>query len=211
MAFERQTARKVSIADIMAGKWVKKEGFEPSFVVTPLGIEVSRARVLGTVVNRFAAEDGNFGSLTLDDFTETIRVKTFKTLKPIDGFNVGDIVDVVGKVREFEQEIYMIPEIITRVDPNMEMLRKLELRMLGASGPVVQAMQEEGTGPSANAVLEQTRDKILKLIESAPEGKPYDKILEEAGESETAVEQAVNDLLAEGICYEPTPGKIKKI
>lgn len=210
MAFERQTAKKVSLSDIMNGKWVKKGGFDPSFIVTPMGAEVSRARVMGTVVAKFMAEDGNFGSLTIDDATDTIRVKTFKTVKPIESHAVGDLLDVIGKVREFEQEIYMIPEILTRVDPNTELLRKLELIKSGAAGPLQQAAFPEAP-VQQTSVLQSVRDKILRLIEAAPSGQSYDKILEEAGEAEAAVEQAINDLLAEGICYEPTPGKIKKI
>ena len=101
MAIERMTARKVRVCDLVNGRWVKREGMEPSFIITEHGDKVSRARVLGTVVGLFLAEDGNFGSLTVDDSTDTIRAKTFSTTKPVDNFAVGDVVDLVGKVREY--------------------------------------------------------------------------------------------------------------
>ena len=53
MPIKRQTAIKVRIADLIAGEWVKKEGMEPSFVRTAGGSEVSRARVMATVVGQF--------------------------------------------------------------------------------------------------------------------------------------------------------------
>ncbi len=98
--FKRQTAKKVKVASLTRGEWVKKEGMEPSFVVTPGGEQVSRARVMGTVVAKFVAEDENFASMTLDDFSDTIRAKAFKEVKPLDRAEVGDIVDLIGKVRE---------------------------------------------------------------------------------------------------------------
>jgi RPA family protein len=225
MPIERMTARKVRISELMNGRWVKKEGMEPSFVVTDSGEEVSRARVLGTVAARFLAEDGNFGSITLDDGTDTIRAKTFKTVKPVDGFRVGDLVDLVGKVREYNGEIYIIPEVITTVrDPNMEILRKLELmkkaRELRASppeAPTEEAPDKEGREDEAGdkekkeADEAELRKEILAAIGSDPEGVEYRVILERVKAPETRVEGILNEILAEGICYEPTPGKVKRI
>ena len=100
MPFERQTARKVRIADIVTGDFVKKEGMESSYVVTPLKEKVARARILATVVSRFTSDDKNFASITLDDSTGTIQGKVWRELKPLEGVSVGDLVDVIGKVRE---------------------------------------------------------------------------------------------------------------
>jgi len=51
----------------------------------------------------------------------------------------------------------------------------------------------------------------LDIISSAQDGIEYTKLIEQFGASEAEVEKVINDLLAEGICYEPTPGKIRKI
>jgi len=192
------TARKTAIKDLMSGSWVKKEGMEPSYVVSPSGEKLSRVRLMGTVVGRFVAEDGNFASITLDDGTDTMRLKTFKTAKPLDKVNPGSLVEVIGKVREYNAEIYMIPEVVTAIsDPNLLTLRQAELSAkarnlrknpLSAEEPVQETADE-------NAL----RKQILDVIAGNPEGV------------EAQIESVVNDLLSEGICYEPTPGKIKKI
>jgi hypothetical protein len=239
MAIERMTAKKVRVSDLMGGRWVKREGMEPSFVVTDSGEKISRARLLGTVVARFMSEDGNFASITLDDGTETIRAKTFKTVKPLDEFKAGDLVDLVGKVREYNGEIYVMPEVIARVqDPNLEVMRRLELirkaRDLKA-GPGdaggeagEEAPKPQGPGEEAGKEAPETEDsgeedkkkeeddaklrrEILAVIESGPEGVEYKVILERVKAPETRVESVLNEILAEGICYEPTPGKVKKI
>jgi len=206
MVIERVTAKKVRISDITSGKWVKKEGMEPSFIVTNYGENISRARILCTIVSKFASEDGNFGSITIDDGTDTIRVKTFKTVKPLASLNVGDLVDVIGKVREYNGEIYIIPEIIRNVDdPNIETLRLLEIKK-NLHGKVEKEPEEPKEEDK-----EGLRKEILTVIEGSKDGASYDDILKNVKGDEEQLESVINELLAEGICYEPTPGKIKKI
>jgi RPA family protein len=213
MPIQRMTAKKVEISDIVNGRWVKREGMEPSFVVTDSGEKVSRARVMGTVVAKFLAEDGNFGSITLDDGTDTIRAKTFKTVKPVDDFEVGDFVDLIGKVREYNGEVYIIPETVVRVgDPNMELLRKLEIikKARELKGKPKESGDEE-EAKEKKADDSELRKEIISVIESEPEGVEYKVILEKVKAPETRIESVLNEILAEGICYEPTPGKVKKI
>jgi RPA family protein len=207
---ERMTARKTRIADLTNGRWVKNEGLEPSFVVTQTGEQVSRARILGTVVSKFVSEDENFASITVDDSTDTIRAKTFKTVKPLDVTQIGDIVDLIGKVREYNAEIYIMPEIVRKIlDPNIEILRKLELIAKAAKLQAGEA--QPGQFVSAKEDRAALKKKITEVIESDKQGVSYSKILEMVQAPETQIESVVNELLEEGICYEPTPGKIRKI
>ena len=204
------TAKKVMVCDLMNGQWNRREGFEPSFVVSPSGERISRARILGTVVAKFLADDGNFASITLDDSTDTIRAKTFKTVKPLDVVEVGDIVDAIGKVKEYNAEIYIVPEVARKVDdPNTELLRRLEiaarLRVRGAE-PTAGDQPEGQKGD-----VSEVRKELLKIMDSQREGISYSELVEKSGRPEQIVEAAVNELLAEGVCYEPSPGKIRKI
>jgi len=220
MPIKRMTAKKVRIYNIINGQWVKKEGMEPSYVQTTYGDQLSRVRVMGTIVSKFVAEDGNFASITVDDATDTIRAKTFKTVKPLDNAELGDIVDVIGKVREYNEEIYMIPEIVLKItDPNTELLRKAEvgaeLKRMGEpakAAPVqkpANPVQEEAEDKPSEK--EDLRKKVIEKIEASAEGIGYSEIMSSISEPEEQVEAVINDLLAEGICYEPTPGKIRKI
>ena len=206
MAIERMTAVKARISDLTGGRFVRKDGLEPSFVLTENGQRISRARILGTIVGRFIADDGNFASVTIDDSTDTIRAKTFKTVKPLDKAEIGDMVDIIGKVKEYNDEIYIIPEIVRKIqDPNFELLRVLEI-----------IKQRKRKGKSETKVPEpeekdMLRKRVLEFIESEKEGVEYSKLLETIKGEENQIESIVNELLAEGICYEPTPGRIKKI
>jgi RPA family protein len=125
---KRLTAQKASIKEIINGKFIKKSGFESSYILTNLGRKLSRIRVLGIVIDKFISDDERYATLTIDDASETLRCKAFVNVKIFDGLNKGNLVDVFGKIREYQGEIYIIPEIIRQVEPNFETLRMLELK-----------------------------------------------------------------------------------
>ncbi|MEM7815260.1 MAG: OB-fold nucleic acid binding domain-containing protein, partial [Candidatus Aenigmatarchaeota archaeon] len=124
---KRLVALKVRIAEIAKGKWVPREGLNPNYLLTRTGRRLSRVRVLATVVHKFVSQDRKFSSITLDDGTETIRAKAFGS-GIFDSIKVGDIVDVVGKLKQYNEELYIAPEIVVPVDANWELLRELEIR-----------------------------------------------------------------------------------
>lgn len=234
---ERQTAKKVRIWDLMNGEFVKKEGFEPNFIKTPLGEEISRARILGTIVTKFVGENERYAFITVDDGTDTIRLKLFKTIKPFESFNIGDIIDVIGKVKEYEGERYLIPEIIRKVDdPNYEILRRLELVYKEMALKRIKELIEKYKGEDLNEIkkelienynfekslveiflkegikeISEIKKQVLEIIESSKNGISYSEILKRVKGKKVEIENAIDELLNEGICYEPSPGKIKKV
>lgn len=204
MLIKRQITKIARISDINSGIWIKREGLEPSYVEMKTGECVSRVRILGTVVSIFTSEDGNFGSATIDDATDTIRLKVFKTLKPISDLKIGDIVDVIGRVREYNGEIYIMPEIVRKMDdPNFELLRRLQL--LKKYRKLEHKIEDKVDDVNI------LRKRVLEVIESEKDGIDFESIVEKVKAPDDDVESVVNDLLSEGICYEPTPGKIRKI
>ena len=248
MEVKRLTAKKASIAEIVKGKFVKKSGFESSYVLTNMGRKLSRIRTLGLIVDKFISPDEKYATVTLDDSTETIRCKVFINTKMFDGFGAGDLVDVFGKLREYNGETYIMPEILTNVNVNFETLRILELEKIfkeqrekikkirevqkqtsdlnelkaavkgimtpeDAEGILEAQEQIENSVEEKTASTNDVKNKLLKLIEPLDkgEGADYQDILIKSGLSERDIDLAIQDLLESGICYEPHPGKIKKI
>ena len=137
----RMTAVKLRIQDLVEGT------FDGKYVRTMFG-EVSEARILGTLIDVFLSDDNNYISLTVDDGTETVRIKAWgKDVENLKQFLKGDLIDVVGKVREYNDEIYLTSEVISKVPPNKWVLRELELMKgfveSGAKRPVVGAEPEK--------------------------------------------------------------------
>lgn len=128
METKRLTAYKVRIKDILTGKYITQEGFKPNYILTTYGQKVSRVRIMATVINKFVSNDNKYAFIVLEDGTESIRVKSFQDINLLENVKMGQIIDFIGKVREYDNEIYLIPEIVRIVeDPNIETLRKLEI------------------------------------------------------------------------------------
>ncbi len=252
MENRRLTAIKIPIKDIIQGKYFQQEGFEPNFIMTKNNMKVSRTRLLGTVVNKYASPDNKFASITIDDATATIRTKTFNSNILSEVF-VGDTVDVIGKIRLYDDEIHLVTEIIHKIDdPNYEILRKLELKLqqknwnekkkklfslreqtadlselkqLAASqlqmdGDIVEAIIAdtsteitEETVEKDNENKQELKTKMLDLISKCDpgDGCSYQELVDTSGVDEYLVESIVSELLEDGECFEPKPGKIKRL
>jgi len=186
-------AKKLDINTLYTGKYIVQEGFNPNYIEVN-GERVSRARVLATVIDKFISEDGNYGTITLDDGTDTIRVKAFQDLRIIEDVEKGDIVEVIGKIREYNEERYLQPEIIVKVDdPNFEVLRKLELRKIKASAPSAEEAAE---------VKIETAEEIknLKREEKKPEEAQEEKVekqKEDSSKGNDTPPQAISGTVAE--------------
>ncbi len=131
------TAVKLRIRDLVEGTYDGK-------TVHTLFGKVSEARILGTLIDIFSTDDGNYMSLTVDDGTETVRIKAWRQdVERLKKFSKGDFIDVVGKVREYNDEIYLTPELVFRVSPSRWVLRELELMKIFLQSAAHIAVKEE--------------------------------------------------------------------
>jgi hypothetical protein len=241
----RQTTKVARISDLVNGEYVRKEGMEPSYILTNLGEKISRAKIVGTIVDKFMSDDGNYSSITIDDDTDAIRAKAFKEDADFfEEFDIGDHVMLIGKVREYNDENYIIPEILKRVDHNYNNYHKLRiLKDLSKEKKISELVKEKWDKfadldelkkymkkkhgikeEEIEGILESLGDKeekkekdykpmLLELIDGLDEGKgvTFKKLLKESDLEDDIFQEAVNELLAEGICYEPKPGVIKRV
>lgn len=241
MEKKRLTALKTKIENITKGKYYPAEGFNSSYVLSN-GIRFSRIRIMGTVVDKFMPESGKFASITLDDGTDTIRAKIFNAVSMLSNIKNGDVVDAIGKIKEFQGEIYIQPEIVTMInDRNMELMRKLEInktckdtekkrelvkeyqkqtsdleelkRMLKERFDIEPEETESLIEISEEKDSSSGKEKILSLITELDkgDGAGYSELIEASGLDENAVDSIINGLLEGGECFEPKPGKIKRL
>ena len=122
---KRQTAKLATTEELNSGKYFQKEGFTPNYLLTPEGRRFSRARVVATIVDTFVNDDETYGSITIDDGTDTIQIKFFNELDQLKDYSTGDIIEAVGKVREYQGEIYMNAEILVARGIKEELLHEL--------------------------------------------------------------------------------------
>lgn len=229
-------AKKVRIHEIISGKYFagNKDEMKPSYVITQFGEKLSRVNFLGTVVDKFESEDGNYAAITVDDGSGLIRTKIFKDTSIIRDVQSGDTVLIIGKIKEYQGEVYVNLEIARKVEPNheikhkMEVLRNLveqkrvadEIRKMAGTLSGEELMNYAQTygldEESLEAITSNRIDykpKILGVLHQLDEGEGVEinKIFEGVNLPENVVENALTELLDEGFVYEPKAGILKKI
>ena len=123
--FQRKTAVKIKIEDLKQGEFVKSSGnFDPSFVKFE-NQEIGRVNIIGVVIEVTDLKD----SLSVDDGTDIINVRSFNNDIDLD-FDVGTLINVIGKPREFNNDIFVTCEIVKKIsNPTWFKLRKKELAL----------------------------------------------------------------------------------
>ena len=231
MAIARSIAYKVWISDVTSGNYTKQEGFNPNYIELD-GKQVSRVNLIATVVGKFLSDDGNYGALTFDDGTETIRAKTFgPDVAKIKDAEVGQIIRIVGKIKEYNDERYLSPDFVSEIkDPNWLIVQKLELgepKVREAPTPEhEQSMQAEAITemPATEKEPEPVGEQAIsesKTVEDMPnfieiiskldtgDGAEISAVIAECKLPEEEVKTFIVDLLKDGEIYEPRKGKLK--
>jgi len=224
----RQTAYKVWIADLVNGEYITPSGeWEPSYIKIK-DKKVSRVNIIANVISKYQNEDSTYISLTIDDGSENIQIKAWNEdailLKEV---NIGDMILTVSRVRQYNNNIYLVPEIVKKLDkPEWITLRKLELiseygERTQHEKPIVetpQTIQEDQPELIEEEVVEDVasqskRQKLLNLIKKNDngDGVEINLVVEEAGFEEQTTTSLIQDLLKEGEIFEIKPGRVKLI
>jgi hypothetical protein len=199
---KRETANICSIKDIKEGVFVRTEGWNPSYFTTEKG-NISRANIIAVIINK------ENDKTTVDDGTGQIILRSFETKIP--DIEIGELAIIIGRPRIYNEEKYIVPEIIKKIAPEWAEYRKLQLERI--------------TIKKDNKTIEKKEPVITKIKESVPEQNPYQKIIEfikdlDLGEGADSYEvekrsglnnagELINRLIEEGEIFEIRPGKIK--
>jgi len=202
---KRQTAYKVRVNDILNSKYIKTEGFVPNYLEIN-GKEISRTNLVGVIVEKLNLN--NYQTLTIDDGTGKISARTFENDVLLDKIDVGDIVLVIGKPREFSSEKYLLIETIKKINPIWAKVRNLELQK-NISYDKTSSSNENSGNNNAIAIVDLTpTNQIIQLIKELDTGVgvPIETL---SSKKIKDVDKIVDILLKEGDIFEIKPGKLK--
>jgi RPA family protein len=129
---KRATAYRVKISDILRGKYVRGGTITNPNYVDVGGERIHRVMLMGTVIDTYQNPQSQYSNILLDDASATIRVKFFgDDVVIMDGAEKGDIVRIVGKLKESNNERFVLGEIVKKIDnPNYEILFEKEVHRL---------------------------------------------------------------------------------
>ncbi|MEA3430451.1 MAG: OB-fold nucleic acid binding domain-containing protein [Nanoarchaeota archaeon] len=204
---QRQTAFKTWIIDIIRGKYFVEEGWTPNYILTQKNKKISRLNIISTIIN-ISKEDDIQQFIYVDDGSAEIAIRSFNEINYFKGLKVGDIIQIIGKVRTYNDEKYIVPEIIKKINNTKWLIvRKLEL------GEIETKIQEEKINPElikkdtetpekkSNNEIDPILEKIKELDNG--DGADFQEIVKLSNE------QTINNLLMNGEIFELKPGKLK--
>lgn len=198
---KRQVAYKVKICDVLDGVFTKD--YTSSGYININNINISRVNIIATVV--YKSEKSVNSSMVVDDGTGKVLLRSFDNANLFSKIDVGDFVLVIGRIREFNNEKFIIPEILKKID-DMEWVnvRKLELRNKN--------LVDNNTKVEDKNLIQEVSSfnedvySLIKRLDSA-DGVSVDDIVKIYNDK--GVENIINKLLENGDIFEVKPGKLK--
>ncbi len=232
MIQKRNTAYKVWIADLINNEYIEQQGeFESNYVLIK-DKKVSRINIIANVIFVYTTPDNSYMSITLDDSSCNIRIKSWgEDTSVLKDIKLGDVVNVIGKVRKYNNEVYILPEFVKVLDNlNWELVRKLELLKEYGKPKIITVVSSEEVISNVNEnlqIIEETIENVpfvrginieskQKIIEAIKKldlgnGAKVDDVVSNSGLNNQETEEIIKKLLEEGEIYQPRPSYLKLI
>ena len=166
--------------------------------------KIVRVNLIANVVDKFESQgETKFITITLDDGTGQIKARVFSdNFHKFQNVTQGDTLLIIGFLRSFNQELYILPEIVRKQEPKYLLIRKLEIEK---SIPKPLTHQEKQK-------IKVFRDEILELIKNSEKDQGIDKgdiIMKFKDTKPEIISQEIIKLIEDGVIYEPSPGMVR--
>lgn len=201
--FKRNIAYKLRIGDILVGQPITDN---ERFSFLELGDKkIIRVNVVGNVIERYESEgEKQYSFITVDDGSGQIKAKAFgEDVSKFEDVPEGQTILIIGVLRYFNNEIYISPEIVKKIEPQYLLVRKLEIEKEKTSNTPVRLEKEK---------IIAIKENILNIIKEAESegGSDIDEIIMKIRDTSPGIiNQEITKMLEEGIIFEPRPGRLR--
>lgn len=210
---KRHTAYKVFIKDILRNQYISSSGQTSSYITIGT-CKVARVNIMCFVTS----VSGN--TLVVDDGSGFIDCKAFENPEQLNKVKTGEVYNIIGKVREFNDKRYIVPEIISFMGDRLwlsvwkEEISSFDFGKDKENSKSVSILDsKKGEEVSIKSLPDKSSDQgpssVIDLIKELDDGKgaPMEKIIELS--SSDKVDAYINQLLNEGEIFEISPGLLK--
>lgn len=177
---KRQIAYKISIEELNSGSYVKQEGWKPNYILTKDGRKVSRVNLFATIIS-IQSDSPTQTNISIDDGTGNLTIRTFEETDMTKGLEIGEIITVIGRPREFNDLKYIVPEILKKIkDTKWIEVRQKELAIF----KIKNNLHEESPiiPNSTNKIKEVNEKKDISLNESSVKEDVKKEVIEKPKE-----------------------------
>jgi RPA family protein len=229
--FIRKIAYKTSILELLELQLIEGSQEESDYLLNLNGEKMFRHNIIAIILQKERV--GSITTFLVEDGTGNITIRFFESSSIIEEVSIGDVILIVGKVRNYNQEKYFSPEIVKKVSPAWMKLRSLELgETIVQTEPtkiienVVEVQEEERKRVQENTqtgyVLNQNEEETSILTDIA---LPFEKITNLINELDDGTgvlmevvieksplpgtEEILTKMLEKGDVFQVSPGKIK--
>jgi len=209
---KRETAYKLRIGEILNGTPIIEEtkneetGNKERFRFLEIGEkQIIRVNLIANVIDKFSSEgEKKFATVTVDDATGQVRLKLFgDDVSKFENLNHGDTILIIGLLRSYNNEVYVSPEIIKKIDPRYLLIRKLEIE---------KNQKSRQADSDKSGQIGSLREEIIKTLQSSedPGGVETEQIILKIKSSDpSAINSEIIKLLEDGVIFEPRPGRVR--
>jgi|SRR3989338_6257750 len=200
---KRQVAYKVRICNVLSGNFTKDD-LSAGYLKLK-DIHISRINIIATIVYKYE-QTSSHNSAVIDDGTGRISLRSFES-GAFSKVDVGDVVLVIGRIREFSDEKYVIPEILKKIN-NVDWInvRKLELKKYNYAVDEIKIADDVAEKTTDDFKINSEMYSLIKELDKG-NGVSVEDIIKKFDNSEA--ESVINKLLENGDIFEIKPGRLK--
>lgn len=200
-SFQRQVAYKARISDILNHILIK-DNISAGYIKLN-NAKISRVNIIATIV--YKPESGGLNGALIDDSTGKIPLRVFENDELFLKFEVGDAVLAIGKIREFNGEKYILPEIIKKINnPQWFNVRKLE--SCSNEGSEEHDSKDDAIAEEAAIVNNQEIYSLIKNLDVG-NGASVDEVIKNSNNGDA--ENIILRMVESGDVFEVSPGRVK--
>src|SRR3989344_3930382 len=153
--FKRNIAYKLRIGDILNGKSIMSEG---KFKFLELGNKkIIRINLIGNIIDKYESSgEKKYIFFKIDDGSGQISIKVFgDDIEKFKNVFPGETILIIGRINNWNNEMYITPESIKQQDTKYLVIRKLEIE---------KQRSEEAPKEIELGKIIEFKDRIVKMI-----------------------------------------------
>ena len=209
---DRTVSKMISIRDIIGGTYIQEQENEPNYLLTIKKEKIYRCNIMATILTK--EKNGFIINFTVDDGSGIIVVRSFEINKLIEELKVGDTILIIGKIRVYNNDKYVSPEILKKINPIWLKTRKISKNLDKPEEMVKNINSSQNTEDIIEEeIIDNMEDfpfqKIIKLIKELDNGEGVfiDNILEKSSLKDS--EKIIERMMEKGEIFQIAPGRVK--